>query len=67
MRSTTLDCSAPAKSDHAPALMVSAGLGDSMAAARVYRRDPTLRVPTTASDPGSSPVTMRQWHKVMAC
>jgi hypothetical protein len=31
MRSTTLDCWAPAKADQAPILVVRAGLGDSMA------------------------------------
>jgi hypothetical protein len=35
IKSTTLDCVAPAKSDQAPMLMVRAELGDSMAGARV--------------------------------
>src|SRR4249919_98358 len=38
MRSTTLDCWAPAKSDQARMLLVRAGLGDSMAGARLSPR-----------------------------
>ena len=41
IRSTTWDWLAPAKSDQAPMLLVRAGLGDSMAAARV---SPTARI-----------------------
>src|SRR5687768_3430441 len=66
IRSTILDCVAPAKSDQVSMLMVRADLVDCMAGARV---SPNATCPRTRKHQLSQvpTVTMKQWHEVMAC